>query len=83
MRDIWRHINSASLVITDMTGRNANVFYELGMAHAVGVPVVLIAQNVDDIPFDLRGVRTIIYGDSPSGYEGLADKVVKYVHGVL
>ena len=41
--------------------KNANVFYELGLAHAIGKPVVLIADNVSDIPFDLQPLRVIIY----------------------
>src|SRR5437868_6093717 len=54
MTDIWSAICHCRLVIADCTGKNANVFYELGMAHTVGKPVIMIAQNENDIPFDIR-----------------------------
>lgn len=81
MDDVWQHILSADLIVADLTGGNANVFYELGLAHAAGIPVVLVAEDINDIPFDLRQVRTIAYGSSPSGWERLAKQVVQYVQG--
>jgi len=44
-----------------MTGRNPNVFYETGYAHALGKKVVLLTQKADDIPFDLKHYQHIIY----------------------
>jgi hypothetical protein len=44
-------------VIADSSGRNLNVFYEIGLAHAIGVPVILITRSSDDVPFDLRHRR--------------------------
>jgi hypothetical protein len=44
-----------------MSTRNPNVFYELGLAHAIARPVVLVASSIDDVPFDLRGLRVIVY----------------------
>lgn len=79
MNDVWHQINSAAIVIADLTNKNPNVFYELGMAHVLGKPTILISQNLDDVPFDLRGVRTIIYNDGPAGYERLAQAIVKFV----
>lgn len=78
MSNIWREINAAKFIIADLTGRNPNVFYELGLAHVVGKDVILIAEKKDDIPFDLSGVRTIIYGDSPNSWKQLASDVVEY-----
>ena len=46
-------------VIADSSGRNLNVFYEIGLAHAIGVPVILITRSSDDVPFDLRHRREI------------------------
>lgn len=61
--DVVRGIAEADLIIADLTSLNPNVFYELGLAHAMGVPTVLIAQrdSADDIPFDLRQYRTEFY----------------------
>src|SRR4051812_15457487 len=55
--DIWRLTQQATVLLADLTGQNANVFYELGLAHARGKPVVLTAATLDDIPFDLRSLR--------------------------
>lgn len=61
MQDIWSHINKARIVIADLTTKNPNVFYEVGLAHALGKDVILITQTMDDVPFDLRAVRCIVY----------------------
>lgn len=75
MEDIWHGILSAKFVIADITGRNPNVFYELGIAHTLGKEVILITQNKDDIPFDLNRYRHIIYQDNYDGYEHLKSKL--------
>lgn len=59
--DIWSLLTSARLVICDCTGRNANVFYELGLAHAIGKTVFLLTQRSADIPFDLMHWRHLVY----------------------
>jgi hypothetical protein len=65
--DVWHGIAASKLVIADCTGRNPNVFYEIGIAHTIGKPVILITQNLDDIPFDLRHRRVIEYKYTPPG----------------
>jgi hypothetical protein len=79
MQDIWEHINRARVVVAEMTCRNANVFYELGMAHVLGKDVILLSQSTADVPFDLAGVRHIRYEDSPAGYSRLSDQVRRFV----
>jgi hypothetical protein len=61
MTDIWGRIWKSRVVVAELTGRNPNVMYELGLCHAIDVPTILIAQTVDDIPSDFRHVRCIIY----------------------
>ena len=56
---IIRHVVDDPLVIADLTGQNANVFYELAIRHAVRKPLVQIIDNVEAIPFDVRPMRTI------------------------
>jgi len=58
---IYNQISKADIIIADMTGRNANVFYEVGYAHGLGKNVILLTQNADDIPFDLKHFPHIIY----------------------
>jgi hypothetical protein len=67
MADVWAAIFGARLVIADCTGRNPNVFYEMGLAHVLGKPVILITQDPDDVPFDVRHIRYIHYTFTPRG----------------
>lgn len=58
---IWEHISKAKVLLADLTDKNPNVFYEVGLAHAKGKPVVLTAAKLEDVPFDLRHLRMVIY----------------------
>ena len=61
---ICENIIRSKCLIADLTGGNPNVFYEVGLAHALDKKVILIAQNRNDVPFDLRGTRNIEYKDA-------------------
>jgi hypothetical protein len=58
---IYNQISKADVIVSDMSGRNPNVFYETGYAHALGKRVILLTQKEDDIPFDLKHYQHIIY----------------------
>lgn len=80
--DIWEHhtiiqdivsiIARAKVVICDCTGKNPNVFYEAGIAHAIGKEVILITQSEHDVPFDLRHLRYIRYLPNSEGLRELS-----------
>jgi hypothetical protein len=59
---IFNQISKADVIVADMTGRNPNVFYEVGYAHALGKVVLLLTQNTADIPFDLKDRPHTVYG---------------------
>lgn len=61
---IYNQIEKADLIVSDMTGKNSNVFYEVGYAHAKDKLVLLITKDANDIPFDLKHFRHIVYGES-------------------
>jgi hypothetical protein len=61
MRDVYSSICFASVIVAELTGRNPNVFYELGIAHEQGKQVILLTQNMDDVPFDLLSLRVVPY----------------------
>ena len=58
---IWKGICESEIVIADLTGRNPNVLYEVGIAHCLGKPVVFMCQKSEDIPFDLSTRRVVLY----------------------
>jgi hypothetical protein len=58
---IQESIRSADAVVADLTGQNANVFYEVGFAHAVAKPTILIARDGENTPFDLQSFNQILY----------------------
>jgi nucleoside 2-deoxyribosyltransferase len=58
---IYNQIDAADLIIADMTGRNPNVFYEVGYAHAKHKLCILLTKDASDIPFDLKHQRHIVY----------------------
>ncbi len=61
MDDVWQMIREAEIIVAELTTQNANVFYELGLAHAASKPVILLSETMDDVPFDLRSLRVITY----------------------
>lgn len=75
--DIWRHdvvmdevvelIAEGKIIVCDISGRNANVFYETGIAHCLGKSVILITQSDADVPFDLRHRRFLTYLPNAEG----------------
>lgn len=78
MADIWQMIQDSEVLVADLTEKNANVFYELGLAHAIGKPVVLISDNLADVPFDLQSLRVIIYDkNDPSWGSELKTSIVE------
>lgn len=61
MEDIWESLCAARVVVADVTDRNPNVFYELGICHTLGKEVIVITQQPQDVPFDIRHRRFIQY----------------------
>jgi energy-coupling factor transporter ATP-binding protein EcfA2 len=82
MQSVWESINRARLIVAEMTERNPNVFYELGIAHTLGKQVIMITQSMDFVPFDLKHLRCIVYDYKPNRieqFEAALEKTVKTV----
>jgi ubiquinone/menaquinone biosynthesis C-methylase UbiE len=60
---ILTDIIDSNLIVADVTHHNANVFYEVGYAFAVGKELLLIAKNVENLPFDIKGYNVATYSD--------------------
>jgi len=66
-QDIQREIEDSDVVIAEITPTNPNVFYELGYAHALKKPTILLAQRGAELPFDIRSFRVVFYNDTIGG----------------
>lgn len=66
-QDIVRGIIEADLVIADLTNKNPNVFYELGIAHSVGNKTIMVSQHKTDVPFDIANYRVLFYEQTITG----------------
>jgi hypothetical protein len=66
MEDVLEAVATSRYIIADLTNSNPNVFYELGICHALGKKVILITQGTD-VPFDVRHIRHIRYEYTPRG----------------
>ncbi len=70
-------------MIADLTGQNANVFYELGLAHAISKDVVLVTQSMEFVPFDLKSIRCIVYQYTPSGMKNFEKKLADTIDSIM
>lgn len=78
MQQIWSNIYHAPIFIAECTGRNPNVFYEIGMALAAGKIAFILTQEPNDVPESLRTQgRYIFYKDTPNGRERLEQQLAK------
>ncbi len=75
MQDVISLIDRSRIIVCDLTRQNPNVFYETGIAHALGREVILIAQSEADIPFDLRHLRYVTYLDNEQGRGALTERL--------
>ena len=73
MDKIRENIARAGIIIAELSEQNPNVFYELGLVHAWNKKVIMITQNIRNIPFDLKHWRMVIY--DRSNINGLKEKL--------
>jgi hypothetical protein len=83
MDEVWYAISKTQIVIADCTGRNPNVFYELGIAHTLGKPTILLTQNVKDAPFDVAARRFITYENTLAGADNLKKELREKIGKII
>lgn len=83
LRQIVNMMLESSIIIALLDGQNPNVFYEIGIAHSIGKTVLLLAnkKNKDEIPFDLKSDRLLLYSNTSDLHEKLYEtlKNINYV----
>jgi hypothetical protein len=83
--DIQRQIESAHAVVAEISSHNPNVYYELGYAHALHKPAVLLWRRQQDqaMPFDVSGYRAIFYDDSNGGKKTVERNLEQHLGAIL
>jgi hypothetical protein len=82
IKTIITELRTSWLVMADLTDRNANVFYELGVRHALSKRTILVAQDASHIPSDLRGYWWLVYGTKPGEVAAFRKEIVRLVSQV-
>jgi hypothetical protein len=87
LQDIVKGISTSQVVVAEVTPRNPNVYYELGYAHAVGTPTILLAEQPSEgsssLPFDISGFRCIFYDDAIRGKRKVEAALEKHLRNIL
>lgn len=74
-RKIIEHLFCSDVVIAEITDKNPNVFYEMGVSHAIGNKTIMIAQSSKELPFDISNYRCLIYEQSVEGLQHLQEQI--------
>lgn len=83
LQDIIEGIYQADVIIADLTGLNANVFYELGLAHAMNKKVIIITQDLGELPFDIKSYRANEYSMQFNKLAQLVEELKKLLIGAI
>ncbi|OAV73604.1 hypothetical protein Barb6_00098 [Bacteroidales bacterium Barb6] len=80
LQDIIQSIRESSIIIADITPNNPNVFYEVGYAHAINMPTILLCDRKrEELPFDISGFRTLFYDNTIAGKTAIEKDLRKYL----
>lgn len=83
IQDIFALIYRSRVVVCDFTTQNPNVFYEAGIAHTLGKPVIPITQDIDALPFDLRHRRALVYSSDVAGLAELRVRIAGRLNRIM
>lgn len=79
LANIIKYIVKSRVVVANIDGKNPNVFYELGIAHSLGKPTILISKSIENAPFDIQQNRIVLYNNA----EDLKIKLSKELSRIL
>lgn len=87
---IWTYINQSKFVLADISDKNANVFYELGICHTIGKPVISLCDEESlqldyegKLPFDVGAINTIFYKNKGNGMERLFENIKLNIQSII
>ena len=83
IQDITRAIHESKIIIADISPVNVNVFYEVGFAHALNKPTILIAEKETKLPFDVSSFRTLFYENTIGGKRKLEEGLKRHIDAIL
>lgn len=84
LEDILTMMNNADVILADLTGKNPNVLYELGVAHALNKKVIVITKDeLTALPFDLKSYRAKSYSTEYSQFDELIEYLLKNIQGAV
>jgi hypothetical protein len=82
--DITRSIQESTIVIADVTPNNPNVYYEVGFAHGIGKPTILLSDRKrEKLPFDISGFRTLFYDNTIGGKSAVEERLKKHLEAIV
>jgi hypothetical protein len=82
LQDIIQGLVESEVIVAEISPRNPNVFYELGYAHALGKPTILLAERGRELPFDIRGYRCIFYDNTIGGKAAVEANLRKHLANI-
>ena len=80
IKSILHELAYARVVLADLTDRNANVFYELGVRHSLSNRTIMVAQDLNDVPSDVRGHWCLEYGTAPGEVVSFKKNIARLVN---
>jgi hypothetical protein len=84
IEDIVKSIRESSVIIADITPDNPNVFYEVGYAHAINKPTILLCEKKrGKLPFDISSFRTLFYDNTIAGKRQIETRLRKYLDNIF
>jgi hypothetical protein len=81
--DVARMLQEADVIIADISAPNENVFYEVGFAHAIRKPTILLAERGKKLPFDVSGFRTLFYENTIAGKSQIEEGLRKHLKAII
>ena len=82
IQDIIQGLAESQIIVAEITPGNLNVYYELGYAHAMGKPAILLADRGTSLPFDIRGHRVIFYDNTIHGKSRLEAELRNHLSNI-